>query len=74
MKPINFGIIKKVCNEYREGNSAVNICTITFLSIPIYTEVNTTTNYNIVESLSTKEKEKRVKHKEIKGFRYETES
>lgn len=74
MKPINFGVIKKVCHEYKEGNSAISTCTITFLGIPIYTELNTTTNYNIVESLSTKKEEKKKIYKEIKGFRYETEN
>lgn len=57
-------MIKKVTQEYREGNLAVRTTVITFLGIPILKFKNTSTNHIAVEQLTViKEPVK------IKGFK-----
>lgn len=58
-------MIKRETNEYREDNLAVSVTTVLFLGIPIYKNINTTTNNTVVEQLTTVKKQKRIK---IKGF------
>lgn len=62
-------MIKKVTQEYREGNLAVRTTIISFLCIPIFKFRKTTTNNSIVNQLTViKELNK------IKGFKYENEN
>ena len=62
-------MIKKVTQEYREGDLAVRTTVISFLCIPIFKFRETTTNNSIVDRLTViKELNK------IKGFKYENEN
>lgn len=62
-------MIKKVTQEYREGDLAVRTTVISFLCIPIFKFRETTTNNSIVNQLTViKELNK------IKGFEYENEN
>lgn len=62
-------MIKKVIQEYREGDLAVRTTVISFLCIPIFKFRETTTNNSIVNQLTViKELNK------IKGFKYENEN
>lgn len=62
-------MIKKVTQEYREGNLAVKTTIISFLCIPIFKFRETTTNNTVVSQLTViKELNK------IKGFKYENEN
>ena len=62
-------MIKKVIQEYREGDLAVRTTVISFLCIPIFKFRETTTNNSIVNHLTViKELNK------IKGFKYENEN
>lgn len=62
-------MIKKITQEYREGNLAVRTTIISFLCIPIFKFRKTTTNNSIVSQLTViKELNK------IKGFKYENEN
>lgn len=62
-------MIKKVIQEYREGDLAVRTTVISFLCIPIFKFRETTTNNSIVNQLTViKELNK------IKGFEYENEN
>lgn len=62
-------MIKKVIQEYREGDLAVRTIVISFLCIPIFKFRETTTNNSIVNQLTViKELNK------IKGFKYENEN
>ena len=59
-------MIKIVTQEYREGNLAVRVTTVTFLGIPVYKFRTTTTDNVAVKQLTViKEPTK------IKGFKYE---
>lgn len=57
-------MIKKVVQEFREGDLAVEVIVITFFNIPIYRMRKTTTNSIIVRQL-TSLKSNKLK---IKGF------
>lgn len=62
-------MIKKIIQEYREGDLAVRTTVISFLCIPIFKFRETTTNNSIVNQLTViKELNK------IKGFKYENEN
>lgn len=62
-------MIKKVIQEYREGDLAVRTTVISFLCIPIFKFRETTTNNSVVNQLTViKELNK------IKGFEYENEN
>lgn len=62
-------MIKKVIQEYREGDLAVRTTVISFLCIPIFKFRETTTNNSVVNQLTViKELNK------IKGFGYENEN
>ena len=62
-------MIKKVTQEYREGDLAVRTTVISFLCIPIFKFRETTTNNSVVNQLTViKELNK------IKGFEYENEN
>ena len=62
-------MIKKITQEYREGDLAVRTTVISFLCIPIFKFRETTTNNSIVNQLTViKELNK------IKGFGYENEN
>ena len=60
-------MIKKRIKEYREGNKAIRELRVSFCGIPLFCQIEETTNYTIVESLNS-EKSKR---KPIKGFNNE---
>lgn len=57
-------MIKKKIKEYREGNKAIREVRVSFCRIPLFCQVEETTNYSIVESLNNE----RTKRKTIKGF------
>ena len=62
-------MIKKVTQEYREGDLAVRTTVISFLCIPIFKFRETTTNNSIVNQLTVIEELNK-----IKGFKYENEN
>lgn len=63
---MNFGkMVNKSIKEYRKGNKAIRELRVSFCGIPLFCQIEETTNYNIVESLNN-EKSKR---KPIKGFK-----
>lgn len=64
-----WAIIKKITNEYKEGDRAIIICTVFFCNIPVYITINTTTNNQIVRSLTIINN-----NTTIKGFNNENEN
>ena len=61
-------MLKVIIKEYRENDKAYNIKTVYIFGILLYTNITTTTNKDIIASLTT------IKHKKVIGFRNETEN
>lgn len=62
-------MIRKITQEYSEGNLAVRVTIVTFLCIPIFKSKKTSTNNSAVSQLTTIKKSTK-----IKGFNYENEN
>lgn len=63
-------MIKKLSKEYVEGNFAVHTTEVTFFDIPIFKCKTLSTNNDIIRALTPLHQN----IKEIKGFKYETNS
>lgn len=63
-------MIEKKVKEYREGNKAFREIRVSFCKIPLFCQIEETTNYTIVESLN----HEKPKRKTIKGFNNETKN
>lgn len=57
-------MITKKIKEYRQGNKAIREVRVSFCRVPLFCQIEETTNYNIVEALNSEE----TKRKPIKGF------
>lgn len=62
-------MIKRIDEEFREGDLGVRTSIITLFGIPIFKFRTTTTNHNVVAMLTVK-----PVYNKIKGFNNETEN
>ncbi len=64
-------MIEKTVREYRKGTKAFREVRVSFCRMPLFCQIEETTNFTIVESLNY---EKKSKYKPIKGFNNETKN
>ena len=51
-------MITKKIKEYRQGNKAIREVRVSFCRVPLFCQIEETTNYNIVEALNSEETKK----------------